>query len=79
MVIGPGEMGMTNALGSRRMYSAGSMTRPDHPCTWLWGHSSCLRALMICLQRARTFAKSGLGETEGEFFRHSATTLMVMS
>jgi hypothetical protein len=79
MAVAPGDAGSTNAFGSSRIYRAGSMTRPVHPCARLCGHSSCLSALMICFRSARTFAKSGHGETEGEVFRNSAASLMVIS
>ncbi len=79
MAVPPGDAGITNAFGLSRMKRAGSMTRPVHPCTMLCGHSSCLSALIICFRSARTFAKSGRGETEGGGFRNSAASSMVVS
>jgi hypothetical protein len=79
MAVAPGDTGSTNAFGSSRIYRAGSMTRPVHPCARLCGQSSCLSALMICFLSARTFAKSGHGETDGGFFRNSTASSMVIS
>ncbi len=79
MAVPPGDTGSTNALGLSKMYRAGSMTRPVHPCARLCGQSSCLSALMICFRSAHTFAKSGRGEIKGGFFRNSAASLIVIS
>ncbi len=79
MAVAHGDTGTTNAFGSNRIYRDRSMTRPVHPCARLCGQSSCLSALMTCFRSARTFVKSGRGETEGGFFRNSAVSSMVIS
>ncbi len=54
-------------VGLIKAYITGSITRPDHPRMALWGHTSCLRAMKLCLRRARIFAKSGHGANLGGF------------
>ena len=75
---GPGFPGTAKGVGSRSAYTIGEKTMPDHLCTWLWGHTSCLRAFTICFLSARSFEKSGHGEREGRFLRNSAASLKVM-
>ena len=71
---GPGFPGIAKAVGSSRAYTIGERTIPVHPCTVLWGHTSCLSAVTMCFRKARMFAKPGRGDSEGGFLRNSAAS-----
>ncbi len=76
--VAPGLGGSANARGSRSAYMPVSMARPDHLWIGLCGHVSCLRAVTICWQRARSQLKYGRGANDGFFFRNSITSLKAM-
>jgi hypothetical protein len=50
------------------------MTRPVHPWMVLCGQVNCLRALFICLQRAQSLVKSGVGAKVGGCLRYPMTS-----
>jgi hypothetical protein len=75
---GPGSTGTTNASGSRRAYTVGDMTSPDHPCVDDCGHSKSLRPLIMCCRRAQRDVNDGRGSTVGGLWRHATTSSKVM-
>ena len=74
----PGFPGAAKGVGSRSAYTIGERTMPDHPCTALWGHTSCFSAFTMCFLNAQSFEKSGHGEIERGFLRNSAPSSKVM-
>ncbi len=73
------DMMLTNgAVGSSNAYITRSITSPAHPWMVLWGQTSSLRAVTICLCSARILAKSRRGTNEGGFFKNTAASSYVM-
>jgi hypothetical protein len=56
----------------------GDITRPDHPCVELWGHSNSFSARIMCWRNAQRDKNDGRGSTVGGSRRHSATSSNAM-
>ncbi len=75
----PDQGGVMKGESSINVYAIRSIARPNQPWIRLWGKSSCLSALVMCVCIALIFAKSGQSITEGGFLRNPAASSKMMS